>query len=376
MLSINEFDSIRPFEGAEIKEAIARLLASNDFLQLFCKITQTSTEDLVDRLNKSTDRDSFQELVFGHFADRFIQLTTGGVTTTNLEKVDSKQAYIFLTNHRDIILDSAILNFKLREAGKPYTQAAIGSNLLITDWITDLVKLNSCFVVERDISVREMITSSLLRSKYIRQTISEAKNSIWIAQKEGRTKDGNDKTQPSLLKMLKIGGQDSFLETFKALNIMPIAISYEWEPCDIYKTKELYIKETDKYIKTKEDDMNSMVNGMVGEKGRVHYSFAPISEEELLNVDKEPNNGAKIDALVKLIDNKIHKNYKLFPNNYIAYDLLYSTNKFTDKYTMEEKENFIKIMTNKISKIEGNTAMLNSIFLNIYANPVKNKFDL
>ena len=376
MSSNSKYDSIRPHEGKEIKEAINRLLASNDFLDLFCKITQTSREEIKNRLNQVSDRDDFQKLVFGYFAQRFIELTTQGVSFSDIESIDADKSYLFLTNHRDIILDSAILNLKLRETGKFYTQPAIGSNLLITDWIKDLVKLNSCFTVERDVSVREMMTSSILRSEYIRDVISEGKNSIWIAQREGRTKDGYDKTQPSLLKMLKLGDSYSFVEAFDCLNIVVAAISYEWEPCDIYKTQELYLKATDEYTKTQADDMNSMVYGMTCEKGRINYHFSPITRSELEEIDTLANNGVKIDALTELIDEKIYSNFKLWPNNYIAYDLLNSTKKFIDKYTDEEKNNFISIMTSKIGRIEGNVSMLNTIFLNIYANPVKNKFKL
>ena len=376
MSSNSKYDSIRPHEGKEIKEAINRLLASNDFLDLFCKITQTSREEIKNRLNQVSDRDDFQKLVFGYFAQRFIELTTQGVSFSDIESIDDDKSYLFLTNHRDIILDSAILNLKLRETGKFYTQPAIGSNLLITDWIKDLVKLNSCFTVERDVSVREMMTSSILRSEYIRDVISEGKNSIWIAQREGRTKDGYDKTQPSLLKMLKLGDSYSFVEAFDCLNIVVAAISYEWEPCDIYKTQELYLKATDEYTKTQADDMNSMVYGMTCEKGRINYHFSPITRSELEEIDTLANNGVKIDALTELIDEKIYSNFKLWPNNYIAYDLLNSTKKFIDKYTDEEKNNFISIMTSKIGRIEGNVSMLNTIFLNIYANPVKNKFKL
>ncbi|MDE5611777.1 MAG: 1-acyl-sn-glycerol-3-phosphate acyltransferase, partial [Odoribacter sp.] len=216
MTSDSEFDSIRPYCGDEIEVAKNRLCRSQEFLNLFSQLTQMKQDSIVAALQNVRDRNEFQERFFGPIIQSLIQMTTDGVSTTGMELVQKDTAYIFMSNHRDIILDSAILNVLLRQHGNKYTRAAIGSNLLINDWVTDLVKLNSCFVIERDITVREMLTSSALRSKYIRGVIEENENSVWIAEREGRTKNGDDKAQPSLLKMLKMSGSSNFADNFKA----------------------------------------------------------------------------------------------------------------------------------------------------------------
>lgn len=372
----SEFDSIKPYSGQEIEAAIGRLCNSNEFLTLFSQLARMDKDFIIKSLRGVTTRDEFQNLFFGPAIKSIMTTTTDGVTFSGMEKVNPDSSYLFLSDHRDIILDSAMLNVLLRENGAKYTQAAIGSNLLINEWVTDLVKMDSCFVIERDVSVREMLTSSAIRSNYIRQVIETNQNSVWIAQREGRTKNGDDRTQPSLLKMLKMSGSKDFIENLKALHIMPLSISYEWEPCDTLKTEELYTKTVGEYTKTPGTDMNSMLTGLSTYKGRVHFHIDQLTSTELEEINSLPSNGERIEALAKVIDNKIHKNFKLWPNNYIAYDLLHSGNKFSQYYSSQEKENFIRIMTQKIDKLEGNISMLNNIFLEMYANPVKNSLSL
>lgn len=372
----SEFDSIKPYSGQEIEPAIGRLCNSNEFLTLFSQLARMDKDFIIKSLRGVTTRDEFQNLFFGPAIKSIMTTTTDGVTFSGMEKVNPDSSYLFLSDHRDIILDSAMLNVLLRENGAKYTQAAIGSNLLINEWVTDLVKMDSCFVIERDVSVREMLTSSAIRSNYIRQVIETNQNSVWIAQREGRTKNGDDRTQPSLLKMLKMSGSKDFIENLKALHIMPLSISYEWEPCDTLKTEELYTKTVGEYTKTPGTDMNSMLTGLSTYKGRVHFHIDQLTSTELEEINSLPSNGERIEALAKVIDNKIHKNFKLWPNNYIAYDLLHSGNKFSQYYSSQEKENFIRIMTQKIDKLEGNISMLNNIFLEMYANPVKNSLSL
>lgn len=373
MVSDSEFDSIRPYNEDEIDAATNQLGKSEEFLQIFGQLTKIDKSIISNCLKDIHSRDQFQNKFFGPAIKAVIQHTSDGVSVNGLENLQSDTSYLFISNHRDIILDSAILNLLLREKGFKYTQAAIGSNLLVNKWVTDLVKLNSCFIIERDIPVREMIVSSALRSSYIRQTIEEGKNSIWIAQKEGRTKNGDDKTQPSLLKMFKMSGPKDFAENFRQLRIVPLSISYEWEPCDYLKTEELYTRTVSEYVKTPEEDMRSMQTGLAEYKGRINFTIDKPIDKELDEMDRLPSNGERLQALAHHIDTVIHKNFKLWPNNYIAYDLLHSGNKFSGHYTNEEKEHFIQIMTQKIDRVEGNRSLLNNIFLEIYANPVKNQ---
>lgn len=372
----SEFDSIRPYDDSEVPAAAQRLAESKDFLALFTYLVKQDVSFIIKALQNIRTRKDFQEILFGPAIRTLMDTTTDGVTVEGLELVDKNTSYTFMSNHRDIILDSAILNVLLREYGAKYTRPAIGSNLLINPWVTDFVKLNSCFVIERNITVREMLDSSLLRSKYIRNTIHENKDSVWIAEKEGRTKNGDDRVQHALLKMLKMSGTPHFADNYKALRLMPLSISYEWEPCDALKTQELYTRTVGEYVKTPEADMNSMITGLKEYKGRVHFHIDRLTETELSELDKLPSNGERIEALAGIIDNKIHENFKLWPNNYVAYDLLHSVNKFSHMYTPEEKANFIRVMTQKIDKLEGNLSMLNNIFLEIYANPVKNSLKL
>ncbi len=376
MTSNPEFDSIRPYYDSEVPAAVERLCQSEAFLDLFKQLFKLDKAPIIAMLKRIQTKDQFQEYLFGPIVRRLMDMTTDGVTIEGMDLVDNTLSYTFMSNHRDIILDSAILNVLLREHGAKYTRPAIGSNLLINDWVTDFVKLDSCFVIERDITVREMLSSSALRSQYIRETIAENEYSVWIAEKEGRTKNGDDRVQQALLKMLRISGPSGFAENFKELRLMPLAISYEWEPCDALKTQELYIRSVGEYIKTPEADMNSMITGLKDYKGRIHFHIDRLTDEELASIDALASHNDRIEALAALIDDKIHKNYKLWPNNYIAYDLLHSVNKFSAFYTPEEKENFIRTMTQKIDRLEGNVSLLNNIFLEIYANPVKNHLKL
>lgn len=372
MTSDSEFDSIRPYCGEEIEAARNRLCQSEDFLNLFSYLTKMDKNAIVSVLQGIRTRTEFQQKFFGPAIQSLISTTTEGVSVSGMELVRNDQSYLFMSNHRDIILDSAILNVLLRQHGNKFTRAAIGSNLLINGWVTDLVKLNSCFVIERDVTVREMLGSSAIRSKYIHEVIEENEDSVWIAEREGRTKNGDDKAQPSLLKMLKMSGNSNFSENFKGLHIMPLSISYEWEPCDALKTAELYTRTVGEYIKTPEDDMNSMLTGLSDYKGRVHFHINELTNEEFEQLDNLSSHGDRIEALAAMIDSKIQGTFKLWPNNYIAYDLLHSVNKFSAQYTEEEKAHFIDIMARKMDKLEGNISMLNNIFLEIYANPVKN----
>lgn len=372
MTSDPEFNSIRPYTGDEVVAAAQRLSQSQDFVKVFMYLTQKDKDFIINGLQETRTRDEFQTCFFGPAMEAAINHTTDGVVVEGFENLDPQLSYLFISNHRDIILDSAILNLYLRKNGFKYTQAAIGSNLLINEWVTDLVKLNSCFVIEREVPVREMIVSSALRSKYLRSVVEENNNSVWIAQREGRTKNGDDKTQLSLLKMFKMSGDKDFAINFRQLRIVPLAISYEWEPCDSLKIAELYTKTVSEYVKTPEEDMNSMQSGLAGYKGRVHFKIGQPIDGELDAVNKLTSNGERIETLAHIIDKQIYQNFKLWPNNYIAYDLVHSTNKFSKYYSDEEKEHFIRVMTQKIDRIEGNRSSLNNFFLEIYANPVKN----
>ena len=375
---IKEFDDIRCYNDEEVP-AVLENLRNNKYFKYF--------------MLQVLDLDTYKELLpvlaevktVAEFQKRFIvpallfleKTTTGGVSFTGLDKLDKDKAYLYITNHRDIVLDSAFINKILIPNNYKGTEIAIGSNLLITDWITDYVKINRSFVVTRDAPVRQMMVVSKILSQYIRYNINEKGHSTWIAQREGRTKDGKDSTQVALLKMLNLSGVKDIKQSFKNLSIIPVSISYEIEPCDNYKAKELYLKDTKTgYQKTPADDLNSMSDGITMKKGRVHYHFNEPIDFELDQINGKLNKNEQFEAVANIIDQKIWSSYKLWPNNYIAYDLVNFTNKYNTEYTKEEKETFIKMMEEKISTIKGDVQAIKDSYLSIYANPVVSKEEL
>ena len=380
MITESDFDAIRPYNDSEVVEVIGRLINEEAFIRFAQQLFPGFSKELiVQALSEVKTIKDFQTKFIIRLAQYIIDHTTKGITIEGLDNLDPNESYLFISDHRDIILDSALLNVLLHKNGFDTTEIAIGSNLLIQPWIEDVVKLNKSFVVQRNVSVRQMLMSSKLLSNYIQYSLNSKKSSIWIAQREGRTKDGDDRTQQSLLKMLQMSGGKKFSEHFKNLRIVPVAISYEYEPCDAMKSLEVYLKETDEgYQKTAKDDLRSMIRGMTNEKGRVHFSIGkPISE--MLDVIEEMDDSRdKFKALAEVIDYRIHKNFKLWPDNYIAYDIVNNSKEFLDKYTMEEKELFLKHMEKKLSTIEGegDRERLNQIFFEIYANPVRNRLEL
>ncbi len=371
----SEYDSIRPYEGKEIQEAVERVRTSEGFLQVFSQLSNVEPAVLNSLLTGIETRYDFHKKVWGPIVDFILKRSSDGITHSGLNELDKTQSYTYVSNHRDIILDCAILNYLLQSNGHKICRTAVGDNLLVNQWVEDMMKLASSFIIERSVSVREMLTSSMLRSKYMRETIAEGEDSIWIAEREGRTKNGDDRCQPALLKMLDMSGSKDFVESFSAMNLVVVSISYEWEPCDALKIQENYLKLHATYQKTKDLDMLAMVTGMQAPKGRIHYSFTPITKEELEKIGEIQNKGERINALAQLYDTKQHETFQLWPNNYIAYDILNGCNKYSANYSAQEKEAFIGNMEYKLSKFEGDKEELRTMFLEIYANPVKNKFE-
>lgn len=381
MIYESDFDEIRPYKDQEVKDVIKRLLADESFMRFIESSFPQFTKEIVSKSLQSINSiDEFQLNFIIRLAKFIIDNTTKGITIEGLENLDPNESYLFISDHRDIILDSALLNVMLHKNNFATTEIAIGSNLLIKTWIEDLVKLNKSFVVQRGVSARQMLTTSKQLSSYIDFALNTKKSSIWIAQREGRTKDGDDRTQQSLLKMLQMSNRKHFASHFKKLRIVPVAISYEYEPCDALKSLEVYLRETEEgYQKTAQDDLNSMSRGLTNEKGRIHFSFGkPIGE--ILDVIEEMDDSRdKFKALAEVIDYRIHKNFKLWPDNYIAYDIVNKTNRFKENYTDEEKDLFLKHMDKKLATVEDRAPdreKLNQIFFEIYANPVKNRLEL
>lgn len=374
-----DFESIRPYQDHEIQQVFERLKNETSFLDLIGFLyPELSAQRFIDMMMQIKSIRQFQQEVISPYVKQIIKTTTKGVTSEGLEQLNPNESYLYISNHRDIVLDPAILNVIMFEHNFDTTEIAIGDNLLIYPWITDLVKLNRTFIVKRNLPVRQMMESSTLLSEYIRHTLTSIGHSIWIAQREGRSKDGNDRTQLSLLKMLNISGKnESVAENFKQLKIVPVSISYEYDPCDYLKAREFQQKrDNPDYTKTQDDDLQHMGAGLRGRKGHVHFAFGqPINNE--LDVLKDiENKNEKFEFLAGLIDRHVHENYRLWPGNLVAWDMLNETNEYGNLYTAEEKNTFNQYLEEHLDRIEGDRAFLKKTLLEMYANPVVNKREL
>lgn len=374
-----DFDDIRAFYDHEVKEVTNRLVNDPLFMKLINYLWPQMTFDEVKKKADKVEGNIDFQLQFMHGAiRRIVELSSAGLTSNRFDQLDKNKSYLFIANHRDILLDAAILQILLVEHGFQTSEITFGSNLKEKGFITDFGKLNRMFTVLREGTSKELYKISTKLSAYIRHTIVDKKVSVWIAQRNGRTKDGNDMTQSGLLKMLNISGRKSFAENFAELNIVPLTISYEYEPCDHLKTQEIYLSNLHtKYTKSEGEDLDSIIAGIKQYKGKIHLSVgAPIGEKEYQLIDKIENDNDKIKALCSMIDKRIHSDYKLYPVNHIAYDMMHETNLFESLYNEQEKNSFIKYMNEKIALIEGEENVLRTIFLKQYAQPVINKIHL
>ncbi|WP_372776207.1 1-acyl-sn-glycerol-3-phosphate acyltransferase [Mangrovibacterium sp.] len=370
------FDDIRPYEDQEVNHYINVLLNDDLFRQvLFFIFNDENKVKEVSAMLAGVNSIKELQLKFMYplIEDWIIKRTTSGITYSGLENLDKSQSYLFISNHRDIILDSAILNYIVVNAGMNTTEVAIGNNLLIYDWIQHIVKLNRAFVVKRNLPVRELLTASKTLSQYIRKTVTKDNISVWIAQREGRTKDGCDQTQQALLKMLNLSNSGDFESGFRELKIVPLSISYEREPCGISKVEEIYKKERDGYVKTQADDLKSMAYGLTRPKGRVHFAFGKPIDAQLERIAQAENPQECIQRLADQIDACIYKNYKLWPYNYLAADMLSESGKHNGEISDGCKEKFYELLDDLVKTIgEGDAECQKRLFMKMYAAPLLN----
>ncbi len=324
----------------------------------------------------------FQLKIMAPFLEGLFAKTGTSLSTSGLDLLDRENPYMFITNHRDIVLDSAQLGYTLIKEGLDSCEIAIGNNLLIYDWITKLVRLNKSFIVKRNLGRIQTMAAAIQLSGYMHFAITQKHASIWIAQREGRCKDSNDRTQESLIKMLAYGRRDvSFIESLKELNIAPIAISYEYDPNDYLKAKEFLMKSKNpNWRKSPQDDLISMKTGIMGHKGQVHYSFTPCINEELDKIPDDLDRFLTVDRVCAIIDRAIHENYKIFKTNYIAHDILFDDHRFEDKYTPEEREAFTKYLSSQIDKTDIKLSEFDRFYmynkmLQMYSNPLTNQLE-
>lgn len=372
-----EFDDIRPFEPEELQEVYNRLLDNQQFQRVLSYFyPDVPLEKIGARLRACTTNLDFQK-VFGYEFVTFVLNRAAKSWDMDHSAISPEHNYTFMSNHRDIVLDSAILSKLLIDAGfKTTCEIAIGDNLLSLPWVKDLVRVNKSFIVKRSASFREMLTSSKTLSKYMHFAIQEKKENIWIAQREGRAKDSDDRTSESILKMMSMGGEGSIIERLTQLHIVPMTISYEYDPCDYLKAAEFQLKrDNPDWKKGPQDDIISMQTGIMGYKGHVHYHCSPCIDEYLQTLDSEMPKNELYATIVRHIDREIHRHYRLFPNNYIAHDLLTGTNEQTAHYQPADKVNFERYLAEQLEKItvpQPDIAFLRERILTMYANPLRN----
>lgn len=378
MEQIANFEDIRSFNDDEYRIKAAALLNEPQFKSVIAAIMPEVDYELFGK--KMLGLNSIREFQLGiivPFMNKLIANTTTGLECEGTENLSHEKNFLFMSNHRDIVLDASFLCMILNANGFDTCEIAIGSNLLIYDWISDLVRLNKSFIVKRGVGVRQALEAAKQLSAYIHYAINEKKQSVWIAQREGRSKDSNDRTQEALIKMLSLGNKD-ILQSIRSLHIAPVSISYEYDPCDSLKAYELLQKSKNPdFKKTPKDDLVSMQTGIMGYKGKVHYRFTPCINEELNEIDANADKAAILQSVSQIIDRHIHLNYQFYANNYVAYDMLYSTDRFAQKYTLEEKAKFEKYLHTQIEKLgnlcnEDYQTIRNTMLL-MYSNTLKNK---
>ena len=375
------FDDIRPLNDDEVPDAIESLIASEGLRNALNYIMPgLDWEAFKTEMRKCKTKEEFKSTFSYNAVMTIARNSTFSLTISGRSRLPQNTACTFISNHRDIVLDVAFLNVLLYDVGLKLTQIAIGDNLLIHPWIDTLVRLNNSFIVKRGVSVRQVFESSKKLSAYIHHTIKDTGESLWIAQREGRAKDSNDYTQNSVLKMLSMGGgEQNMLANLMSLNIVPIAISYETDPCDYLKAREFQLKrDNPEYIKSKRDDLLNMEVGILQNKGRVHFTVGAPINPSLEKIDPSLEKNELVTAIAKIIDKDIYMHYRFYPCNYVAYDMLYKTLRFRANYDQRDKKQFETYLQQQIDKIDlpnKDEAFLQIKLLEMYSNPLKNNIE-
>ena len=376
MVDLSEFESISPYTDEEAAEALS-ILAEHPLISQFSQqfFPKESPDFLKNVLKSIKTIDEFQVLVMQKVVRWVLDNTAKNFSYDGVANIDPNKKFLALSNHRDIILDPAITQLVLYTNGIPMTEIAVGDNLITNKTIEYLIRSNRMIKVVRGISARELYLSSQLLSKYIRLNITNQRSSIWRAQRQGRTKNGYDVTEQGLLKMLDMSGSSDFQKNFEELNIIPMSISYEYEPCDILKARELVISRKTKYVKAEGEDLNSIIVGIMSQKGNVHLNIGkPLTSEEIAAAAQCDKND-RYQLIRHAVDLRVIEGYRLWKNNYVAYDILNHSFKYSDMYNISDIESFVLYMEHQLDSVEKeiNREDLRRIFLEIYANPVVTK---
>lgn len=371
---MSKFDSIRPFYETEANSAIHQII-NDPMMEAIMAFTfpEDSAKNWKNLMVHTHSLRDFQINFIYPGVKKVLEKSSNGLSTGGFEQLEPNTAYLFISNHRDIILDTSLLNACLYEHSLVLTTSAIGDNLIQKPFLHILSKLNRNFAIKRGLQGRALLESSQLASAFIKKSLLNENRSVWTAQREGRTKDGNDATHKGVLKMLTLAedGPDQF-SYFEKINVVPISISYEYDPTDVLKMPELLAKSRDeKYVKTENEDFQNLLSGLMGTKKRIHLQVNGLITNEIKDISNSGlGSGEKLSQLAAVVDQKIWAGYKLWPSNYIAHDLLYGDEEFKEKYTQKEKEDFENRLR---EKVDVKNEFLVSSFLSMYANPVNNQ---
>ena len=373
-----EFDEIRPYAPEELPQVFEELIADPMFQAIVAQVMPGIPFDMLAvQMRQCKTNLDFQKAFIYNLLKELVKKCAKGLEFECSAIQDKSKNYTFISNHRDIVLDSAFLSVVLIENGMNTVEIAIGDNLLIYPWIKKLVRINKSFIVKRGLGLREQLKSSMLMSSYMHYAITQKHENIWIAQRQGRAKDSNDRTQDSILKMMVMAGEGDVIDRLKEMNLVPLSLSYEFDPCDYLKAKEAQQKRDDaNFKKSEEDDLTNMQIGIYGYKGHIHFQTAACINDELDEIKSRNLPKTEVFTVIaELIDKHIHQNYRLYPGNYIAHDLLYNKVEFTDKYTDTDKETFNQYIEGQLAKIDlpnKDEAFLRECIWTMYANPVTN----
>ncbi len=369
-----DFEDIRSYDNDEYQQVVGDLTEVVPLMQAINNyLPQYSVEQIKEQLLSYRNCDEFQANRSCGIVQRIIDTTMNSFDYEGVLKLDKEETYLYISNHRDIILDSALINYCIHGRNYNFCEIAIGSNLVKESWVKKLVRLNKSFIVKRNVPKEEMLEASKTLSGYINHALKAKRNSVWIAQREGRAKDGDDKTNPALLKMFVLANDGDLLDYLVNMNITPVSISYELDPCDYLKIPELIKKSKgETYQKAPGEDNQHMLLGLNGNKGQVFIRFGQPINDKIKAFADIKNRNELLKTIAEEIDKEIYLNYQMWPSNYIAYDLLQQSNKYTAKYTNEEKQQFMNYMEERIAKLPPDEQNKH-FFLTMYANPVINR---
>ena len=373
-MSEYNFDPIRPYHPEELTAALRRIVSDDNFKHLLNYLfPEEKHEELTNKIITAKNTHQFQIGFMLPVIRSILDKTAGEITVSGMEQLEKGKGYVFIANHRDIILDSSILALHLVSHGHETCMITWGDNLMISPFVEDIGKVNRMITVFREGSPKEIFKNSLLLSAYIRESVTKKLQTVWIAQRKGRSKDGTDTTDVGVLKMLSMTGPRNIIDSLRVLNITPVSISYEWEPCDAMKVRELMLSEDTTYVKDENEDLRSIIGGIVTQKGRIHVGIGKPLNEELDQIDAARRPNEIIQSVAQLVDKQIHDNYRLWPSNLIAHKMLNNHGDLREKFDQDDINYFNQRLNAAINIDESRKNKLRELFLKLYANPVVNK---